>query len=257
MRSQQERSDVAVDLIDRLPTPFGLLRYGVAPDHVKMKSLELGLQRVLERPSVRFFGNVEFGRDVRRQDLLAAYDAIVYANGAESERRLQIPGEDLPGSSSARRFVAWYNAHPNAALEDGPLSAASVTIVGAGNVALDVARVLARSADEFTKTDIAEPVLAKLRASKVQDIYLLIRGGAERVKFTSKELRELGDLDGVDFVRRSGKLDLERCRTGVARQRCQRRKKHRHLSRMGCARQHRGTATNSFPVRRAPGGHSW
>lgn len=192
-----ERSDVTVDLIERLPTPLGLLRYGVAPDHVKMKSLEMGMQRVLDRPSVRFFGNVEFGRDVHRRELLAMYNAIVYANGAEGERRLQIPGEDLPGSSSARRFVAWYNSHPYAALEDGPLSASAVAIVGAGNVALDVARILARSADELVKTDIAEPVLKALRASKVEDIYILVRGGAERVKFTSKELRELGDLDGV------------------------------------------------------------
>lgn len=194
-----ERSDVSVDLIDRLPTPLGLLRYGVAPDHVKMKSLEAGLQRVLDRPSVRFFGNVEFGRDVQRHDLLAMYHAIVYASGAEGERRLQIPGEDLPGSSAARRFVAWYNSHPDATFEDGPLSANAVAIVGAGNVALDVARVLARPADEFAKTDVAEHVLHALRKSAVQDIYILVRGGAERVKFTSKELRELGDLKDVDL----------------------------------------------------------
>lgn len=197
-----------VDILDELPAPFGLLRYGVAPDHVKMKSLEVTLQRILDRPRVRFFGNVHFGRDVTRADLLNWYDAVIYASGAASERLLGIPGEGLAGSIGSRDFVAWYNGHPAAALDVDLSRLEKVAVIGAGNVALDVARVLAKPAAAFAATDVSEAVLRALRSSTVRDIFVIGRSGAAQARFTTKELREMGQLPGTAVHIDASELEL-------------------------------------------------
>lgn len=191
---------VAVDLFDRLPTPFGLVRYGVAPDHQKIKSVTKLYQKTLDDPRVRFFGHVSYGQDLSLGDLRRFYDAIIYTVGAPSDRPLGIPGEDLPGSMSATEFVAWYNGHPDYAELSPELSVSSVAVVGMGNVAVDVTRILAKTADELVQTDIADHALHALRHSQVRDIYMLGRRGPAQGKFTTKELRELGELAHADVV---------------------------------------------------------
>ena len=191
---------VAVDLFDRLPTPFGLVRYGVAPDHQKIKSVTRLYQKTLDDPRVRFFGHVSYGQDLSLGDLRRFYDAIIYTVGAPSDRPLGIPGEDLPGSISATEFVAWYNGHPDYAELSPDLSVSSVAVVGMGNVAVDVTRILAKTADELVQTDIADHALHALRHSQVKDIYMLGRRGPAQGKFTTKELRELGELTHADVV---------------------------------------------------------
>lgn len=188
---------VKVDVLDRLPTPYGLVRYGVAPDHKSIKSVTNYLRRVLENPDVRFLGGVHFGTDVTRPDLLSAYDAVVYATGAMRDRRLGVPGEELPGSFAATDFVNWYCGHPDVDPDAFTLDAESVAVIGVGNVAVDVARILARDVSELSGTDIPEPVLAALRASKVREVHVIGRRGPAHAKFTTKELRELGELPGV------------------------------------------------------------
>ena len=196
---------VTVDVLDRLPTPYGLVRYGVAPDHKSIKSVANYLRRVLESPGVTFVGGVHFGTDVTREDLLAAYDAVVYATGAMRDRRLGIPGEDLPGSYAATDFVNWYCGHPDVDPGAFTLDAESVAVIGVGNVAVDVARILARDPAELEETDIPEPVMAALRASKVREVHVIGRRGPAQAKFTTKELRELGELPGVHGVGRPGR----------------------------------------------------
>lgn len=196
----QDTWPVQVDILDRLPTPFGLLRYGVAPDHVKIKSIDRSLQRVLDHDGVRFFGNVECGLDVTAEELRERYHAVVYAFGAATDRRLGIPGEDLIGSISAREFVAWYNGYPDEAMPESALTHPGVAIIGLGNVALDVARVLAKSVDELSHTDMPDAVLRALHTSVVTDIHLVGRGRPVAAKFTTKELREFGEIEGLDIV---------------------------------------------------------
>lgn len=204
------RDDAAeVDVFDRLPCPFGLVRYGVAPDHPKIRSIASTLRVVLEDPAVRFLGNVDVGRDVSVAELHQHYDAIVFAHGAAIDRRLGVPGEDLSGSVSATDFVAWYNGHPDLPLDRYTLDAESVAVVGAGNVALDVARVLVRDVDELRRTDMPDHVLDVLAASKVRDVHLVARRGPAQAKFTTHELRELGDLSGVDIVVDPAELELD------------------------------------------------
>src|SRR5499433_731587 len=191
---------VRVDVIDRLPTPYGLVRYGVAPDHKSIKSIAQYLRKVLESPDVRFVGGVHLGEDVTRDDLLSAYDAVIYATGAMRDRRLGIPGEDLPGSVAATDFVNWYCGHPDMDPGAFTLDAESVAVIGVGNVAVDVARILSRNPDELRPTDVSQPVLDALMASKVREVHMIGRRGPAQAKFTTKELRELGELDGVDIV---------------------------------------------------------
>ena len=200
---------VSVDVLDRLPTPYGLVRYGVAPDHKSIKSVANYLRRVLESPGVTFVGGVHFGTDVTREDLLDAYDAVVYATGAMRDRRLGIPGEDLLGSHAATDFVNWYCGHPVVDPGAFALDAESVAVIGVGNVAVDVARILARDPADLENTDIPEPVMEALRASKVREVHVIGRRGPAQAKFTTKELRELGELTGVHVSADAGELDLD------------------------------------------------
>ncbi|MEV4740238.1 FAD-dependent oxidoreductase [Streptomyces sp. NPDC049555] len=198
----QQRSvpGVTVDVLDRLPCPYGLVRYGVAPDHEKIKSLQNTLRTVLEMPGVTFLGNVSVGEGpgaVSPRRLLQAYHAVVYCVGAASDRRLGIEGEDLPGSFSATEFVSWYSAHPDAAPGGFVLGARSVVVIGAGNVAVDVSRILARGAPELRATDVPEAVLGALAGSRVRDVHMVARRGPAQARFTTKELRELGALPGA------------------------------------------------------------
>lgn len=204
-----QHDDVSVDVMDRLPAPYGLVRYGVAPDHLKIKSIILALQKMLERPGVRFLGNVDVGADLTLDDLHQHYDAVVFAYGAAVDRLLGVPGEDLPGSFSAREFVAWYSGHPDAALDRFTLAARSVAVVGVGNVAVDVARVLAKTADELRSTDLPDHVLDVLQRSKVEDIHMIGRRGPAQAKFTTKELRELGELTNADVLVDPEELPLD------------------------------------------------
>jgi ferredoxin--NADP+ reductase len=197
--TKQAEGKVHVDVFDRLPTPYGLVRYGVAPDHTSIKSIARYLQRVLEDPAVRFLGGVEFGRDVSRESLLTCYDAVIYATGAMVDRHLGIPGEDLLGSVAATDFVNWYCGHPDAADLDFDLSPDSVAVIGVGNVAVDVVRVLAKTAEELRSTDVPEAVLGLLGGSGVRRIHMIGRRGPAQAKFTTKELRELGALPGAEM----------------------------------------------------------
>jgi ferredoxin--NADP+ reductase len=201
---------VRVDVLDRLPTPYGLVRYGVAPDHKSIKSIAEYLRKVLESPDVRFIGGVHFGQDVTRADLLSAYDAVVYATGAMRDRRLGIPGEDLPGSYAATDFVNWYCGHPDVGPDSFTLDAGSVAVIGVGNVAVDVARILARDPAELHTTDIPHPVLETLQTSKVREVHMIGRRGPAYAKFTTKELRELGELPGVEIIVPAEEADLDR-----------------------------------------------
>jgi ferredoxin--NADP+ reductase len=201
---------IAVDLFDRLPTPYGLVRGGVAPDHQKIKAVIRQYDKTANRPGFRFFGNVTFGTDVTIDELLAHYHQVLFTTGAESDRRMGITGEDLTNSHPATIFVGWYNGHPDYRdLHFDLRQVERVAVIGNGNVAMDVVRVLARSVDELAKTDIAEYALEVLRKSKVKEIYLLGRRGAAQAAFTNPEIRELAELDGVDLVVRPEEVELD------------------------------------------------
>lgn len=207
---KQEESTVVVDLFDRLPTPYGLVRAGVAPDHQKIKSVVKQYEKTASRPGFRFFGNVTFGKDISLAEMLALYHQILFTTGAESDRKLGIPGEALPGSYPATIFVWWYNGHPDYRdLQFDFSRVESVAVVGNGNVAMDVTRVLARSVEELARTDIAEYALAALRRSRIKEIYLLGRRGPAQAAFTNPEIRELTELPGVDVVVRPEELELD------------------------------------------------
>jgi len=203
-----EPVEIKVDVLDRLPTPYGLVRYGVAPDHKSIKSVANYLRRVLESPDVTFLGGVRLGEDVTREELVGAYDAVVYATGAMRDRRLGIPGEDLPGSYAATDFVNWYCGHPDLDPSAFVLTAESAVVIGVGNVAVDVARILTRDVSELHETDIPEPVLDVLRASSIREVHVVGRRGPAYAKFTTKELRELGELPGVSVSVDADEMDL-------------------------------------------------
>jgi ferredoxin--NADP+ reductase len=191
---------VEVDLFERLPTPWGLVRLGVAPDHPKIKSVSRVFEAIANQPGFRFLGNVEVGRDLSHADLTDHYDAVVYAVGAEADRPLAIPGERLPGSWPARAFVAWYNGHPDYADLEFDLSHERAVVVGNGNVALDVARMLAIEPAILAVTDVADHALDALARSSIREIVVLGRRGPAQASFTNPELRELAELDGVGVV---------------------------------------------------------
>lgn len=191
---------VEADIYERLPTPYGLVRLGVAPDHQHTKAVTATFDKVAARPSVRFFGGVEFGKDVTLADLRAHYHQILYCTGAQTDRRMGIPGEDLEGSHPATEFVAWYNGHPDYCDYRFDLSAERVAVVGMGNVALDVARILCLSPEEIAKTDIADYALEALRQSRIKEVYLLGRRGPAQAAFTPPEIKELGELADADIA---------------------------------------------------------
>ncbi len=190
---------VEVDMFDRLPTPFGLVRFGVAPDHQKIKSVTRVFDRIAKHECFRFYGNVEIGRDVTVDELKRHYHQICFATGAQTDRRMEIPGEDLPRSHAATEFVAWFNGHPDYRDYEFDLSAERVAVVGVGNVAVDVARILCRTPEELARTDIADHALEALRESKVREVYMLGRRGPAQAAFTNPEVRELGELEGADI----------------------------------------------------------
>ncbi|MCH0562408.1 FAD-dependent oxidoreductase [Streptomyces sp. MUM 2J] len=197
----EQDSEVLVDVLDRLPCPYGLVRYGVAPDHEKIKSLQNSLRTVLQEPRVRFLGGVHVGAGgVPAERLAELYHAVVYCVGAATDRRLGVPGEDLPGSWSATRFVSWYSAHPDAPPGGFVAGARAAVVIGAGNVAVDVTRILARGADELSGTDMPQAALAALAASRVTDIHMVGRRGPSQARFTTKELRELGSLPDAEVM---------------------------------------------------------
>lgn len=199
----------AVDLFERLPTPFGLVRYGVAPDHAKLKSVTAVFERIATLPGFRFFGHVEVGRAVTIDRLRGAYDAVVVATGASAEQRLDIPGIDLPGCHTATEFVGWYNGHPDHVDRAFDLSGRHAVVVGQGNVAVDVARILARPVDELRRTDIADRALSALADSRIADVQIIGRRGPAQARFTTRELRELGELPGVTARADPRELELD------------------------------------------------
>ena len=203
------RDDVRVDVFDRLPTPYGLVRYGVAPDHAKIKSVTRAFEATCRDPRVRFFGNVDVGHEVTLDELRERAHAVVLAVGASSDRSLGIPGEDLTGSLSATEFVAWYNGHPEYVDLEPFLDARHAVVVGMGNVAVDVARILAKSVDELRTTDIADHAIAALMNSDVEVITMLGRRGPAQAKWTTKELRELGELENADIDVDPAQLELD------------------------------------------------
>ncbi len=195
----EKQFDVSIDLFEQLPAPYGLVRYGVAPDHPRIKGIVTALRDVLDSGQIRLFGNVLFGRDITIDDLKKHYNAVIFSTGAIRDAPLGIPGIELPGSYGAADFVSWYDGHPDFPRE-WPLDAASVGVIGNGNVALDVARLLAKHADDLLPTEIPANVYEGLKASAVTDVHVFGRRGPMQVKFTPLELRELGELDDVDIV---------------------------------------------------------
>jgi ferredoxin--NADP+ reductase len=191
---------IEVDMFERLPTPWGLVRSGVAPDHPKIKSVTRVYEKTAAHPRFRFFGNVELGRDISRDELAELYHAIVYATGSPSDRPLGIPGEELPGSHPATDFVGWYNGHPDFCEHDFDLSATRAVVIGNGNVALDVARMLTLTHEELAVTDIADHALHELDASSVREIVVVGRRGPAQAAFTNPELLELGELADADVI---------------------------------------------------------
>ncbi len=200
---------VQIDMFDRLPTPYGLVRGGVAPDHPKIKTVSKVYDKTAANPHFRFYGYVEIGKDISHAELKAHYHQIVYAVGAQTDRRLGVPGEQLEGSHAATEFVAWYNAHPDFHHFTFDLSQTSAAVIGNGNVAMDVARILASSYEELHRTDIADYALEALEHSKVTDIYMLGRRGPAQAAFTNPELKEFGELEDADIIVRPEDIDLD------------------------------------------------
>jgi ferredoxin--NADP+ reductase len=198
-----------VDVIERLPTPWGLVRLGVAPDHPELKTASRVFEKTAAKDGFRFFGNVEVGKDVSHDELVRLYDAVVYTVGAQTDRRLGIPGEELAGSWAATEFVAWYNGHPDYQQLEFDLSSDRAIVIGNGNVAVDVARILARTEDELAPTDITDQSTAALVASSISEIVMLGRRGPAQAAFTPPELKELGELGGADIFVAVADLELD------------------------------------------------
>jgi len=201
--------NVQVDMFDRLPTPWGLVRAGVAPDHPNIKAVSRVYEKTAEHPEFRFYGHVELGRDLSHDDLTDRYHAVIYAVGAQTDRRMGVPGEDLPGSWAATEFVAWYNGHPDYRELEFDLSAERAVVVGNGNVAADVARMLALTRDELAETDVADHALEVLAESNVREIVVLGRRGPAQAAFTNPELLELGEMTDADVFVDPGDAELD------------------------------------------------
>jgi ferredoxin--NADP+ reductase len=200
---------VEVDLIERLPTPWGLVRLGVAPDHPQLKTVSRAFEKIAAQPGFRFLGNVEVGRDVTHDELAARYDAVIYAVGSQADRRLGIPGENLPGSWPATELVAWYNGHPDFQDLDIDLSCERAVVIGNGNVALDVARMLALTREELAPTDTTDAAIEAIVSAGIREILVVGRRGPVQASWTSTELGELGELAGADVVVDPAELELE------------------------------------------------
>jgi ferredoxin--NADP+ reductase len=215
---QKKLPQAEIDMFDRLPTPYGLVRGGVAPDHQKIKLVTKVYDRIASQPGFRFFGNVTLGTDLSRDDLLASYHAVIYAVGASTDRTLGIPGEALHGSHAATEFVGWYNGHPDFRGREFDLFQENVAVIGMGNVAVDVVRILARTTEELAKTDIAGYALEALAHSRVRNIYMLGRRGPVQGAFTNPELKELGQMPGADIVVHPEELTLDPVSADLMRQ---------------------------------------
>lgn len=215
-----KKSDLSltIDFFNRFPTPFGLVRDGVSPDHQSIKSVIRIFDKILADPRVRFFGNVNYGSDIHHDELKRFYDQIIYAYGAQADRRMGIPGEDLPNSYPATAFVGWYNGHPDYCTLPIDLSCERAVVVGNGNVAMDVARMLVLSPDVLMKTDIADHALERLRESKVREVVVLGRRGPAQAAFKNPEIKELGKLDGVDILVDPRDLELDPISTATIEQ---------------------------------------
>ena len=204
-----EDPHVEVDLIDRLPTPWGLVRLGVAPDHPNIKAVSRAFEKIAAKPGFRFLGNVEIGRDVTHADLVELYGAVVYAIGSQTDRRLGIPGEDLPGSWPATAFVAWYNGHPDFQDLEFDLSHERAVVIGNGNVALDVARMLVLTPEELAPTDTTDAAIDAINAAEVKEILVVGRRGPVQAAWTPVEVGELGELAGADILVDPAELELD------------------------------------------------
>lgn len=204
-----EEPSAQVDLVERLPTPWGLVRLGVAPDHPQLKTVSRAFEKIAARPGFRFLGNVEVGRDVMQEELAQRYDAVVYAVGSQADRQLGIPGEDLAGSWAATEFVAWYNGHPD--FQDIPfdLSHERAVVIGNGNVALDVARMLALTPEELAPTDTSDAAIDAITSSGIREVLVIGRRGPVQAAWTSAELGELGELAGADTILDPAELELD------------------------------------------------
>ena len=213
---QNEDCTFAIDMIERLPTPWGLVRSGVAPDHPKIKTVSKVFEKIAADPNFRLFANVEIGIDITVAQLQEKYDAVVVATGSSLGKKLGIPGENLPGSMSAADFVPWYNAHPDFADVQVPLNCDTAVVIGAGNVAMDVARMLALEPSELDTTDTADHAINALKASAVRDVYISARRGPEHAAFTSPELRELPKLEHTNVVMKKSDIDAAIVRAGDA-----------------------------------------
>ena len=206
---KQEDIHVHVDMFDALPTPFGLVRFGVAPDHQKIKSVTRVFDRIAQRDNFRFFGDVTIGKHLALDDLTAHFHQVCFATGAQTDRRMGIPGEDLPRSHPATDFVAWFNGHPDYRDYEFDLSVEHVAVVGVGNVAVDVARILCRTPEELAATDIADHALGALSNSSVRTVTMLGRRGPAQAAFTNPEVRELGELEGADICVLPNEVELD------------------------------------------------
>jgi len=206
---KQSELVVEADMFDRLPTPFGLVRYGVAPDHLKIKTVTRAYDAIAAHPRFRFFGNVDFGVHLTLADLQRHYHQVLFATGAQSDRRMGIPGEDLEGSHPATEFVAWYNGHPDYRDHPFDLSVERAAVVGVGNVAIDVARILVRTPEELAKTDVADYALEALRHSRIKEVFLLGRRGPAQAAFTNPEVKEIGEMADADVIVRPDEVQLD------------------------------------------------
>jgi ferredoxin--NADP+ reductase len=206
---KQKQFVIEVDMFDRLPVPFGLVRYGVAPDHLKIKQVTKVFDNIAGNARFRFFGNVEFGKDIKLAEFKEYYHQILFATGAQTDRHMGIPGEDLKGSDPATEFVAWYNGHPDYRNRHWNLDVESAAVVGVGNVAIDVARILCLTHDELLASDAADYAVEALSNSKIKTVYLLGRRGPAQAAFTNPEIKEVGELDEADIVTRPDETQLD------------------------------------------------
>lgn len=213
--TETEELKFSIDMIERLPTPWGLVRSGVAPDHPKIKTVSKAFEKIAADPNFRLFANVEIGSDITVAQLKEKYDAVIIATGSSLGKTLGIPGEELPGSLSAADFVPWYNAHPDYVNVNVPLDCDTAVVIGAGNVAMDVARMLALEPSELDPTDTADHALATFKASAVRDVYISARRGPEHAAFTSPELRELPKLEHTNVAISKSDIDAAIVRAGA------------------------------------------